>query len=194
MKVYRVFPGSSNNFVKSSNISLARANIISDARNRLVNTNYISHNVVYLLLDTLFMYYTILVEINLELIRRILNNYIANTQSSKIQKYILDSEEPDINKTFIFFILTNTQYSNFKLHIQPKLDILNKVLCKQSILIPPEIKSIISRNNKLNLIFHINYLTTICYLCKFFTMTSKLLIITHEKRYLGFFYHYKIIY
>lgn len=55
-----------------------KEHIILDALSKLVSANSTGHNISYLELDTMFVYYTTLVEINLDLVVYILKSYVAD--------------------------------------------------------------------------------------------------------------------
>lgn len=55
-----------------------KKHIIPDALSRLASTNRAGHNKVYSELDALFTYHTTLVVISPNLIKRILDGYLAN--------------------------------------------------------------------------------------------------------------------
>lgn len=55
-----------------------KEHIISDTLSRLANANYAGHDNVYSTLDTLYIYHTTLMEISPNLIKRILDDYLAD--------------------------------------------------------------------------------------------------------------------
>lgn len=57
---------------------LGKEYIILDALSRLASINCDGHDNLYSKLDALFTYHVILVKISLNLIKRILNDYLAN--------------------------------------------------------------------------------------------------------------------
>lgn len=57
---------------------LGKELIIPDILSKLANANNASHNPEYSKLNAWFIYYTILVEINLALVKRVENNYMTN--------------------------------------------------------------------------------------------------------------------
>lgn len=56
-----------------------KKDIIPDVFSRLASTNNIIHNNEYSKLNFLFVYYTTLVKINSDLVKRILDEYAANS-------------------------------------------------------------------------------------------------------------------
>lgn len=52
--------------------------IIPDTLSKLASTNHTRHDNLYFELYAIFTYHTILVEISSDLIKRILNDYLAN--------------------------------------------------------------------------------------------------------------------
>lgn len=63
---------------------LGKEYIISDALSRLANANHARHNNLYFEVNTLFTYFAILMEISSDLIKHILNSYLANNRWVKI--------------------------------------------------------------------------------------------------------------
>lgn len=57
---------------------LKKEHIILDALSRLASANHVEDNKVYFELNALFIYHATLVEISLNLIKRILNGYLAD--------------------------------------------------------------------------------------------------------------------
>lgn len=67
--------------------------IISDAFSRLASANNAGYGSNYSKLDALFMYHTTLVEINLDLVKKILDGYMANDWWAKVYKQVIDNKE-----------------------------------------------------------------------------------------------------
>lgn len=51
-------------------------------------------------------------EINSDLVKRILDGYAADNWWVKVYKQVLDNEELGIDKVLLFFVLTDTQPSD----------------------------------------------------------------------------------
>lgn len=78
---------------------------------RLASANRAENNEVYSELDVLFTYNATLVEISSNLIKRILDIYLANDWWVKIRKQLLTNDNLDPNKTILPFIFGSIKLS-----------------------------------------------------------------------------------
>lgn len=53
------------------------------------------------------MYHIILVEINLDLVKRILNGYVVDDWWAKVYKQVINNEVLGVDKAFLPFVLAN---------------------------------------------------------------------------------------
>lgn len=115
---------------------LKKKHIILDAMNRLASANCLSHNLEYIKLDALFVYYTTLVQINSDLVKRILNGYKFNKWWSKICKQVFDNKKLEVDKALLLFVLADAQLSNSDLYFQPKTKPLDNMALKFDLISP----------------------------------------------------------
>lgn len=91
---------------------LGKKHIIPDALSKITSTNNTVYDNEYSELNSLFAYYTTLVEINLDLVKHILNGYTADNWWTKVHKQILDNNELGPDKTILPFVVANSLPSN----------------------------------------------------------------------------------
>ena len=84
-----------------------KEHIIPDALSRLASANNSGHDPEYSKLDALFVYHPTLVQINPDLVKRILNDYASNKWWSKIRKQLLDNKKLGVDKALLPFVLAD---------------------------------------------------------------------------------------
>lgn len=99
-----------------------KEHIILDALSRLANANDTFHNNEYLGLDSLFAYYTTLVEINTDLIKHILDGYAADSWWTRVHKQILDNKELGSDKAILLFVVADSLPSDSDPYFQARLE------------------------------------------------------------------------
>lgn len=82
-----------------------KEHIIPDALSRLPSANSSGYNLEYAKLNVLFVYHTTLVQINLDLVKRILDGYNADEWWSKVRKQVLNNQELGVDKALLPFVL-----------------------------------------------------------------------------------------
>lgn len=85
-----------------------KEHIIPDALSRLASANNPGHNASYSKLDALFVYHTTLVEINPDLVTRILEGYAADHWWARVQRQVLDNEELGRDKALLPFVIRDS--------------------------------------------------------------------------------------
>ncbi len=86
-----------------------KEHIIPDALSRLANASRAGHNKVYSKLDALFTYHATLVEISPDLIKRILDSYLADDWWVKVWKQLLTNDNLGPDKAILPFIFGSTE-------------------------------------------------------------------------------------
>ncbi len=81
-----------------------KEHIIPDALRRLASASRAGHDEVYSELDALFTYHATLVEISPDLIKRILDDYLANDWWVKVQKQLLANDNLGPDKAILPFM------------------------------------------------------------------------------------------
>lgn len=83
--------------------------IIPDALSRLTSANRARHNNLHSKLDALFTYYATLVELSPNLVRRILNGYLADDWWAKVQKQLLSNKDLGPVKAVLLFVFSSNK-------------------------------------------------------------------------------------
>ncbi len=166
-----------------------KEHIISDTLSRLANANYAGHDNVYSTLDTLYIYHTTLMEISPNLIKRILDDYLADDWWVKGWKQLLLNEDLGLDKAILPFVFGLTEHSS---SADPYFLPKPKLQDHASDL--PTSKPTIPIHTKIaQLIYHLNHVTGICQLCILLAVAPKLLAIAYSKGYSRFAFCHKII-
>lgn len=97
-----------------------KEHIIWDVLSRSANTNNSGHDSEYAKFDVLFYYNMILVQINPDLAKHILDGYISDEWWSKIRKQMLDYKKLGVDKALLPFILAGAKFSNSDPYFQPR--------------------------------------------------------------------------
>ena len=85
-----------------------KEHIIPDALSRLASANNTFQDDEYSELDSLFAYHTTLVEINPDLVKRILDGYAADSWWARVHKQILDNKELGSDKAILPFVVADS--------------------------------------------------------------------------------------
>lgn len=86
-----------------------KEHIIPDALSRLASANHSGYDEVYSELDTLFTYHATLVEISPDMIKRILDGYLANDWWVKVRRQLLTNDNLSLDKTILPFIFCSAK-------------------------------------------------------------------------------------
>ena len=86
-----------------------KEHIIPDALSRLASANRAGHDEVYSELDALFTYHTTLVEISPDLIKRILDGYLADDWWGKVRKQLLANDNLGPDKAILPFMFGSAE-------------------------------------------------------------------------------------
>lgn len=97
-----------------------KEHIISNALSRLASANDTFQDDEYSELDFLFAYHTTLVEINPDLVKRILERYAADSWWTRVHKQILDNEELGSDKAILLFVVADSLPSDSDPYFQPR--------------------------------------------------------------------------
>lgn len=105
-----------------------KEHIIPDALSRLASANDAGHDASYSELDALFVYHRTLVEINPDLVARILKCYAADDWCARVQRQVLDNEKLGRDKALLLFVIGDSQPSDSDPYFQPRPDSPSKPL------------------------------------------------------------------
>lgn len=163
--------------------------IIPDVLNRLVNTNRARHNDLYSELDALFTYHASLVEISLDLVRRILDGYLTDDWWTKVRRQLLSNKDLGSDKAVLPFVFGSTENPSsgdpyFLLKPESQGHASDFLTSK------PAIAMHAGRDQ---LIYHLDCVTSVCRLCIPPVVAPDLLAITYSEGPLGFAHCHKII-
>ena len=86
-----------------------KEHIIPDALSRLTSANRAGHDKVYSELDALFTYHATLVEISPDLIKRILDGYLADDWWVKVRKQLLANDNLGPDKAILPFMFASAE-------------------------------------------------------------------------------------
>ena len=86
-----------------------KEHIIPDALSRLASANRAGHDEVYSELDALFTYHATLVEISPDLIKRILDGYLADDWWVKVRKQLLANDNLGPDKAILPFMFASAE-------------------------------------------------------------------------------------
>lgn len=89
-----------------------KKHIIPDVLSRLASANNTIYNNEYSELNHLFVYHITLVEINSDLIKRILDENTANSWWVKVHKQVLENKELGPDKAILPFVIADSLSSN----------------------------------------------------------------------------------
>lgn len=170
-----------------------KEHIIPDALNKLASTNNLGHDTEYAKLNILFVYHTTLVQINLDLVKRILDGYISDKWWSRLYKQVLDNENLEVDKVLLPFVLADTDVLNSDPYFQSRPEPPDNIVLKfDSISLSKEQLGVFEPNiNKL--IFHFDCSIDVRYLCIPLSVAFELLTIAHGEGHPGFSHCHKII-
>lgn len=170
-----------------------KEHIIPDALSRLASTNNAGHNPKYSELDTLFVYHTTLVQINLDLVKHILDGYTSNEWWSKVYKQVLDNKKLGVDKALLPFVLADAQLSNSDPYFQPRPKPPEDTMLESDSISPSKTQSGVDGPDTSRLIFHLDRLIDVRRLCIPPSITLEFLTIAHRKGHPGFSCCHEII-
>lgn len=170
-----------------------KEHIISGTLSRLASANKAGHNPDYSKLNTLFVYHTTLVEINQEIVKRILDGYASDSWWAKIHKQVLNNKKLGVDKAFLPFVLAGAQSSESDPYFQPRPRTLEGALPEAKFILSSGTQPTIIEPCKSKLIFYLDCLTGVCHLCISPTIALKLLAIAHGEEHPSFSCCQKII-
>ena len=170
-----------------------KEHIIPDALSKLASANNSGHDPKYSELDALFVYHTTLVQINPDLVKRILNGYTFDKWWSKVRKQVLDNEKLALDKALLPFVLADAQPSDSDPYFQPRPEPSEDMALESDFISSSETHSGVVGPNTSKLIFYLDRLTGVRCLCIPPFVAPELLAIAHGKEHLGFSRCHKII-
>ena len=139
-----------------------KEHIIPDAVSRLASGNNSGHDPEYAKLDALFVYHTTLVQINPDLVKRILDGYNADKWWSKVRKQVLDNKELGVDKALLPFVLAGAQPSDSDPYFRPRPEPASNATLELDSVTPLEKQSPFVEPGTSGLIFHLDRSTGVC--------------------------------
>lgn len=170
-----------------------KEHIIPDALSRQASANNLGHDPKYFKLHAMFVYHTTLVQINLKLVKRILDGYASNKGWSKIRKQVLDNKKLEVDKALLPFVLADAQPSDLDPYFQPRPEPPENTAPEPNSVSPSETQSGVLGPDISRLIFHLDRLTGVRRLCIPSSVAPELLAIAYGEGHPGFSRCHEII-
>lgn len=169
-----------------------KEHIIPDVLNRFTRANNLGYSPFYLELNTLFVYYIILVKIHPNLIFHILKDYVANNWQARVQLQILNNKKLSTNEAILLFVTKKIRTSNTNSYFELKP---NGFQATNINIVQTTIKKLtLCLSDKSKLIVYFNCLIGVRRFYIFLAIALEIIAIAYGKKHSNFFQYYKSIF